>query len=430
MCNLASEGGRCHAHISEQISKLKLKDENNLLEEASKAGVPVDPELVELNMIDYDVSVVEEEKKVAALKDHMLAVHAEAMEAKEEYNTSSLSGKEILNRTINGTVLDSAWENFANKIGKGPDTARNAYELAEFGDYPDKQNLVESYQYMVAAKNETDEAYAKMRAAREKHDEDNKAAVLKNNIELRAARRRLNIASVKESLGNYSYNTLRVEESEYRYKVDQAISEAGLVEGGKLPMEEHHARIAKISANSQEAYDAYQNNLRSYTAYIDKKEPGYASHKTNQLDRGLMESRQHDTADYEKSKVIHKVKKFNEAKEAYVKAAKVMDPETKAKNRATEEAHLRKYGFDQNALAAYRNTGYKETASAKAIKEELDAEKRELVLTPTYRRKVRDEITKMERTGRAVEAFEARKKLQRLDAAAEKRKSRNANASV
>lgn len=50
MCNLASEGGRCAAHIKQNIVSLMKKDDKNLDKMARESGVPVDQEALDKDL--------------------------------------------------------------------------------------------------------------------------------------------------------------------------------------------------------------------------------------------------------------------------------------------------------------------------------------------------------------------------------------------
>lgn len=413
MCDLKSGTGRCHSHLKALISKLEDKDTETCVALAKAEGMVPDYNHIEAQMNAYDAKVAQE-RQVA--KEDLLEAHAEAVNAKEEYKNATLSVRDIGKKIMTSNGVDATKEAVIQKLGNGHDSSRNPKDLQGFVGYDDVDGYISSYQFVAATEKKLQEAQAEFGPLREQHDKNIERQVLRGNVSLKAEKRRLRMASLKERVGQLYYSEFRQMQSQYDDNLEKAANGMFLETSRTHDFSDQKNKINRLQAEVKEANVAhYENRTRFQNHFFEKerKANGTANltYAQQNIDTELRHSLAHDTAHYEKSRLTHTLKRYEKAKAHYVSLASDDTKTAKARD-AQHTKVLRAAPPDPYQLSEFRKRKYPQTPEGKAIKKELDEAQRDIVLTQTYRTKLKARINYLEVSGQ--DATAEKQKLDRI----------------
>lgn len=409
MCNRKDEGGRCHAHLTQFIQNLDKREEQVMYDSAVQSGVPLDKDALE----SATNSVLEQTEKdradykatIAQKRANMMALHETA-------------GKE-LKRSLK--AHDEQGGFVANPFSKETEKPKPE-DLPGFAGFEDTQGYLNDYKFSNAVLVERKKVAEQRDQAEEAFDKKAEKDALRNNLELRSIKRNLRMAELKEfwnsgGRGVENRNTDELE-AEYKKVLQQEVANSGSFdesEEGK----QYAERLETLDSEVAYAEAHFEKRHRDLQAYWNKT-PAISHNDRGNLPSKLRQMKIHDSGDYARLKGGHYARRFRDAKADYVKA---MDSEPKwgaQQDKALKE--LKKNPpLHQDSFAAYKENVYPDTPEAKEIKSQRNQAQKELVLTPTYRKNLKDKIDHLYYHGHSVEKEQA--VLDRLNVAAAAKKA-------
>lgn len=413
MCNKKNEGGRCHAHLKEEISRLSALDSEQSYTSALAAGVSIDKEAFETKLVRIDEitekAKMEHKQKLQELKNEMLEAHSNALEARSAYENSTLSAtdavekvKDLFKRQEDGNALGE----FSGKEN-----------LEEFSGYEHTREYLEAYRYPAIVDKEMRKTREAFQKAREQHEAGLEREVLKSNLELRAQKRRLRYAKLKDNFNSYYSASVRME-NEYAAALKGALkgTENSFSETDECKF--YQNKIKRLDAEYSESDNRNREQQSKLSEHWSKT--GYMNDVTGlhqeRLAGKLCGSVSAENAHYEKARIRHYTWKFKKLKNQYVEASGNMHNFDDEKEK--QISHLKQRPpLQPEAFKQYRNTVYIQSPEGKAINARITEAKKEIVLTPTYRGQLKAHIKEMAWQGKDVS--EPVEKLRRPEEAAQ-----------
>jgi len=407
MCNRKDEGGRCYAHLTQFVQNLDKREEQVIYDSAVQAGVPLD----EVALREQTAAVIADcEKEKEDFKAEVAQKKATMMELHKTAQTELRRSLVTYDQERRGALI-------SNPFAK-PEAESKPEDHPGFAGYEDTVSYVEIRKFANAVTLEKRKAEEDLIEARQEYVKRQEKEAARNNIELRSLRRKIFLLEAKEMLdidssGMESYRVEKRYEELLREEVDKGVPFHESDECKKM-MERVNAVNAEFSSaqkHKEEAENSLIKHLHGNSAISHEDQASLSS---------TLKSLRVQPSDYQKLKGGHYARRFRDAKEDYIRTADA-EPNWKTRTDKAVKDLKKNPPLQQESFAAYRENVYPTTPEAKEIKTQRDEAKKELVLTPTYRKNLRKSLDDRYYHGESV--AKEREVLAKLDAAAEAKKA-------
>lgn len=413
MCNKKNEGGRCHAHLKEEISRLSALDSEQSYTSALAAGVSIDKEAFEAKLVRIDADVEKEEaehkQKLQSIKDEMMDAHANALDAKNAYENQTLTAADAVDK-VKGI--------FKRQDDVSETSATEEKEILEdFAGYEHVGEYIEAQQYPEKVDQEMRKTREAFQQAKTRHEAQLERDALKGNLALRAQKRRLRYERVKEVV-SADFHTLNKMENEYAMSLKTALAgtENSFAESDECKF--YQKKLKRLDAEyfdgKQHSYEQ-EKKLAEHWAATGYRDDVHGIHQ-GRLTSRIRRQKRNDTSNYEKSRAKHYAWKFKKLKNEYVEAANTTK-DYELQREAKVSALKKRPPLQSAEFKQHRENVYAQSAAGKEINARITAAKKELVLTPTYRGQLKAHIKQLMWDNK--DASEPLEKLRKLEKAAE-----------